>query len=58
VVTELLFDKNYDVHEIIRRASMFNTSRLDGIYSGPHYIKPNLHLHCGDQQSCGVLPID
>ncbi len=33
---------------IIRRASTFNTSRLDGIYSDPHSLKHNLHLHYGD----------
>jgi GDPmannose 4,6-dehydratase len=36
------------VNGIIRRASTFNKSRLDGIYSGPHSLKHNLHLHYGD----------
>ena len=36
------------MHGIIRRASTFNTSRLDGIYSDPHCLKHNLHLHYGD----------
>ncbi len=47
-LSELLLDKGYEVHGIIRRASTFNTSRLDGIYSDPHCLKHNLHLHYGD----------
>ena len=38
-LAELLLDKGYEVHGIIRRASTFNTSRLDGIYSDPHSRK-------------------
>jgi GDPmannose 4,6-dehydratase len=44
-LAELLLEKGYEVHWIIRRASTFNTSRLDGIYSDPHCLKHNLHLH-------------
>jgi len=47
-LAELLLGKGYEVHGIIRRASTFNTSRLDGIYSDPHYPKHHLHLHYGD----------
>jgi GDPmannose 4,6-dehydratase len=47
-LAELLLEKGYEVHGIIRRASTFNTSRLDGIYSDPHYPKHNFHLHYGD----------
>ena len=47
-LAELLLEKGYEVHGIIRRASTFNTSRLDGIYSDPHSLKHNLHLHYGD----------
>jgi len=47
-LAELLIEKGYEVHGVIRRASSFNTSRLDGIYSDPHYHKHNLHLHYGD----------
>ncbi len=47
-LAELLLEKGYEVHGIIRRASTFNTSRLDGIYSDPHYPKHNLQLHYGD----------
>ena len=45
---ELLLEKGYEVHGIIRRASTFSPSRLDGIYSYPHSLKHNLHLHYGD----------
>jgi GDPmannose 4,6-dehydratase len=47
-LAELLLEKGYEVHGIIRRASTFNTSRLNGIYSDPHCLKHNLHLHYGD----------
>jgi hypothetical protein len=47
-LAKLLLEKGYEVHGIIRRASTFNTSRLDGIYSDPHSLKHNLHLHYGD----------
>jgi len=47
-LAELLLEKGYEVHGIIRRASTFNTSRLEGIYSDPHSLKHNLHLHYGD----------
>ncbi len=40
---ELLLNKGYEVHGIIRRSSSFNTSRIDHIYN-----HPNLHLHFGD----------
>lgn len=47
-LAELLLEKGYEVHGIIRRSSTFNTSRLEGIYSDPHYPKHNLQLHYGD----------
>ncbi len=47
-LAELLLKKGYEVHGIIRRASTFNTSRLDGIYSDSPTLKHNLHLHYGD----------
>lgn len=46
-LAELLLHKGYEVHGLIRRASTFNTSRLDHIYQDPH-DKPNLILHYGD----------
>lgn len=47
-LAELLLEKGYQVHGIIRRASTFNTERLEGIYQDPHSIKTNLFLHYGD----------
>lgn len=46
-LAELLLEKGYEVHGIIRRASTFNTSRIDHLYRDPHQ-KTNLHLHYGD----------
>jgi len=54
-LAELLLQKGYEVHGIIRHASALNTSRLDGIYSGSHYPKHNLHLHHGDLSDTGSL---
>ena len=47
-LAELLLSKGYEVHGIIRRASTFNTSRLDHIYQDPHLESAKLHLHYGD----------
>ncbi|ERK72314.1 GDP-mannose 4,6-dehydratase [Leifsonia aquatica] len=47
-LAELLLDKGYEVHGIKRRASSFNTSRIDHIYQDPHHDRPNLFLHYGD----------
>jgi GDPmannose 4,6-dehydratase len=47
-LAELLLEKGYEVHGIKRRASSFNTSRIDHIYQDPHESKPNLFLHYGD----------
>ena len=47
-LTELLIEKGYEVHGIIRRASTFNTGRLDDIYSSPQDAQRQLHLHYGD----------
>jgi len=55
-LAELLLFKGYEVHGIIRRASTFNTRRIDHIYSDPHNAnKSNLHLHYGDLDSSGNL---
>lgn len=45
---ELLLEKGYDVHGIIRRSSTFSTSRIDHIYQDPHVKGIRLHLHYGD----------
>lgn len=47
-LAELLLDKGYEVHGIIRRASTFNTHRIDHIYADPHETDTKLHLHYGD----------
>ncbi len=47
-LAELLLEKGYDVHGIIRRASTFNTSRIDHLYQDPHINGVRLHLHYGD----------
>jgi GDPmannose 4,6-dehydratase len=47
-LTELLLDKGYEVHGIIRRSSSFNTSRIDHIYQDPHNEDARLFLHFGD----------
>jgi len=47
-LAELLLSKGYEVHGIIRRASTFNTSRIDHLYSDPHINGVKLFLHYGD----------
>jgi len=47
-LTELLLDKGYEVHGIIRRASSFNTGRIDHLYKDPHFDGVRLFLHYGD----------
>lgn len=47
-LAEFLLDKGYEVHGIKRRASLFNTQRIDHIYEDPHRPNPRLRLHYGD----------
>ena len=47
-LAELLLGKGYEVHGIIRRASTFNTSRIDHLYADPHINGVKLFLHYGD----------
>ena len=47
-LTELLLSKGYEVHGIIRRASTFNTGRIDHLYQDPHINGVRLFLHYGD----------
>ena len=47
-MAEFLLEKGYEVHGIKRRASSFNTSRIDHIYQDPHSSHSRLHLHYGD----------
>jgi GDPmannose 4,6-dehydratase len=56
-LAELLLSKGYEVHGLIRRASTFNTRRIDHIYHDPHGNgdKVNLFLHYGDLSASGTL---
>src|SRR4026209_2747308 len=54
-LAELLLAKGYEVHGIIRRASTFNTGRLDPIYADPHSNKSQLFLHYGDLSDASAL---
>ncbi len=47
-LAELLLSKGYEVHGIVRRASTFNTSRIDHLYQDPHINDVHLFLHYGD----------
>ena len=47
-LADLLLQKGYEVHGIIRRASTFNTSRIDHLYTDPHVHGVHLFLHFGD----------
>ena len=55
-LTRLLLAKGYEVHGVIRRASSFNTHRIDDIYQDPHEQKPRLLLHYGDLTEGTSLP--
>ena len=47
-LAELLLEKGYQVHGLIRRSSTFNTSRIDHLFQDPHEKGVKLHLHHGD----------
>jgi GDPmannose 4,6-dehydratase len=47
-LAEFLLGKGYDVHGVIRRASTFNTDRIDAVYRDPHENRAALRLHYGD----------
>jgi len=47
-LAEFLLEKGYEVHGLKRRASLFNTQRIDHIYEDPHEKNPELYLHHGD----------
>jgi GDPmannose 4,6-dehydratase len=47
-LAEILLEKGYEVHGIVRRSSSFNTQRIDHIYQDPHEPQPKLFLHYGD----------
>jgi GDPmannose 4,6-dehydratase len=54
-LAELLLSKGYEVHGVIRRASTFNTGRLDSIYSDPHSGRTRLSLHYGDLSDASAI---
>jgi GDPmannose 4,6-dehydratase len=54
-LTELLLAKGYEVHGIIRRASTFNTGRIDHLYTDPHRKEVALKLHYGDMSDASAL---
>jgi GDPmannose 4,6-dehydratase len=47
-LAELLLAKDYEVHGVVRRASSFNTGRIEHLYKDPHEVDVRLHLHYGD----------
>jgi len=53
-LTELLLSKGYEVHGIVRRASNFNTNRIEHLYEDPHK-QPKLNLHYGDLSESSVI---
>jgi GDPmannose 4,6-dehydratase len=54
-LAELLLSKGYEVHGLIRRASTFNTSRLDSIYRDPHEAGVHFRMHYADLSDSGSL---
>ncbi len=57
-LAELLLEKGYEVHGIIRRSSSFNTGRIDHLYQDPHIANKRLILHYGDlTDSVGLLKL-
>lgn len=54
-LAELLLSKDYEVHGIVRRASTFNTDRIDHLYQDPHVHGTRLFLHFGDMSSASEL---
>ena len=54
-LAELLLSKGYEVHGIIRRASTFNTHRIDHIYVDPHMPGAKIRLHYGDLSDPGMM---
>ena len=47
-LAELLLEKGYQVHGLIRRSSTFNTQRIEHLFQDPHSDNVRLHLHYGD----------
>jgi len=54
-LAELLLEKGYEVHGVIRRSSSFNTDRIDHLYQDPHATRRRLVLHYGDLNDASSL---
>jgi GDPmannose 4,6-dehydratase len=54
-LAELLLEKGYDVHGLVRRSSSFNTARLEHLYQDSHDSNVHLHLHYGDLSDANSL---
>lgn len=54
-LAELLLSKGYEVHGVVRRASSFNTGRIEHLYQDPHAAGTKLFLHYGDLTDSGAL---
>jgi GDPmannose 4,6-dehydratase len=54
-LAELLLEKGYEVHGLRRRASLFNTDRIDHLYQDPHLAGTRLFLHYGDMTDSSSL---
>ncbi|HEV7239615.1 MAG TPA: GDP-mannose 4,6-dehydratase [Thermoanaerobaculia bacterium] len=54
-LADLLLEKDYEVHGIIRRSSSFNTQRIDALYQDPHERDVRLFLHYGDLNDASSL---
>lgn len=54
-LAELLIEKGYTVHGVKRRASLFNTDRIDHLYEDPHVARRKLILHYGDMTDSSSL---
>ena len=54
-LTELLLDKGYEVHGVIRRSSSFNTGRIDHVYQDPHEKGLRMILHYGDLSDANTI---
>ncbi len=57
-LTELLLEKGYDVYGVIRRASSFNTERIDHLYQDPHEQGTRLRLVYGDPNDICRAPAE
>src|SRR6478609_2137448 len=54
-LAELLLEKGYEVHGVVRRSSSFNTERIDHLYRDPHEAGVRLRLHYGDLNDASSL---